>query len=123
MAALLGWLSVAQLVVVSFLVGLARVFFDIGYRTYLPAVIGKDQVLAGNSALEFVRASGQIAGPALGGLLVALVGAANVILVQVSTFSVSARGTLLVAAGLSGLAPIALYAGLRPGRHVHDLAR
>lgn len=44
MAALLGWLSVAQLVVVSFLVGLARVFLDIGYRTYLPAVIGKDQV-------------------------------------------------------------------------------
>lgn len=103
-AALLGWLSVAQLVVVSFLVGLARVFFDIGYRSYLPAVIGKDQVLAGNSALEFVRASGQIAGPALGGLLVALVGAANVILVQVGTFAVSALTLLGIRAHEPALA-------------------
>ena len=90
LAALLGVLSMWQLLVVSLLTGVARVFFDIGYRSYLPAVIGRDRVLAGNSSLEFVRASGQVAGPALGGILVSLLGAAAVLLVQAGTFAVSA---------------------------------
>ena len=37
LAAWLGVLTIAQLIVVSLLVGAARVFFDIGYRSYLPA--------------------------------------------------------------------------------------
>jgi MFS family permease len=90
LAALFGILSMWQLLVVALLAGVARVFFDVGYRSYLPAVIGRDRVLAGNSSLEFVRASGQVAGPALGGVLVALIGAASVVLVQAGTFAVSA---------------------------------
>lgn len=89
-AAVLGVLSVAQLVVVSLLVGVGRVFFDIGYRSYLPSVVGRDHVLAGNASLEFVRASGQIVGPGLGGVLVSVVSAANVLLIQAVTFAVSA---------------------------------
>jgi MFS family permease len=90
LASLFGILSMWQLLVVALLAGVARVFFDVGYRSYLPAVIGRDRVLAGNSSLEFVRASGQVAGPALGGVLVALIGAASVVLVQAGTFAVSA---------------------------------
>lgn len=89
-AAVFGMLTMAQLLVVSLLAGVARVFFDVGYRSYLPAVIGRDRVLAGNSLLEFVRASGQVAGPALGGVLVSLIGAAAVVLVQAGAFVVSA---------------------------------
>ena len=90
LAALFGMLSMWQLLLVSLLAGVARVFFDVGYRSYLPAVIGRERVLAGNSSLEFVRASGQVAGPALGGVLVSLIGAASVLLVQAGTFAVSA---------------------------------
>ncbi|WP_348789429.1 MFS transporter [Leifsonia sp. NPDC080035] len=90
LAALFGVLSVGQLLLVSLLTGFARVFFDVGYRSYLPSVIGRDRVLAGNSSLEFVRASGQVAGPALGGVLVTLTGAASVLLVQAGTFAASA---------------------------------
>ncbi|MET3565701.1 MFS family permease [Leifsonia sp. 563] len=90
LAAVLGLLTMAQLLVVSLLAGVARVFFDVGYRSYLPSVIGRERVLAGNSSLEFVRASGQVAGPALGGVLVSLIGAATVVLVQAGTFAVSA---------------------------------
>ena len=90
LAAAFGVLTVGQLLVVSLLAGFARVFFDVGYRSYLPSVIGRDRVLAGNSSLEFVRASGQVAGPALGGVLVTLIGAASVVLVQAGTFAVSA---------------------------------
>ncbi|WP_216853281.1 MFS transporter [Phytoactinopolyspora halotolerans] len=90
LAAAFDALTITQLVVVSLLSGVARVFFDIGYQSYLPSVVGKDHVLAGNSALETIRASGQIVGPGLGGWLVALIGAAHVVLIQAFTFAISA---------------------------------
>ena len=89
-AAVLGVLSVTHLVVVSLLTGFARVFFDVGYQSYLPSVIGKDRMLAGNSSLETIRASGEVVGPGVGGWLVTVLGAANVLVVQVVTFVVSA---------------------------------
>ena len=90
LAAAFGVLTIAHLVVVSLLLGVARVFFDVGYQSYIPSVIGKDQVLAGNSSMETIRASGQVVGPGLGGWLVAFIGAANVVLIQAVTFAVSA---------------------------------
>ncbi|MEV8213425.1 MFS transporter [Leifsonia sp. NPDC077715] len=107
LAALLGVLSMWQLLLVSLLTGVARVFFDVGYRSYLPAVIGRDKVLAGNSSLEFVRASGQVAGPALGGVLVSLIGAAAVLLVQAGTFAVSALCLMGIRAREEAPAPAA----------------
>lgn len=89
-SAWLGWLTMVHLLAISLLVGFARVFFDVGYRSYIPSVIGRDQVLAGNSAMEFLRAGGQVAGPGLGGALVSLIGAANVVAAQALTFAVSA---------------------------------
>ena len=89
-AALLGVLTIAQLIVVSLLAGFARVFFDLAYQSYLPTVVGKDGLLAGNSTMESVRAFGQVAGPGIGGWLVAVVGAANVVLLQAFTFALSA---------------------------------
>src|SRR3954470_20977004 len=53
-AALCGALTIAQLIVVSLLAGFARVFFDVAYQSYLPSVVGRDGLLAGNSAMETV---------------------------------------------------------------------
>lgn len=97
-AAWLGILTMAQLLAVSLAVGFARVFFDVGYQSYLPSVAGKQSLLGANSSMEFVRASGQIAGPGLGGLLVGLTGAANVILVQAGTFAASALSLIAIRA-------------------------
>jgi MFS family permease len=96
LAAVLGTLTIAHLVVVSLLAGFARVFFDVGYSSYLPTVIGKGKLLAGNSAMETLRASGQVIGPGLGGFLVSILGAAAVVLVQAVTFAVSAVSLLLI---------------------------
>ena len=90
LCAMANALTITQLVVVSVLAGVARVFFDVAYQPYLPTVIGRDAVLAGNSAMETARAGGQIAGPGLGGCLVTALGAANVVLVQAVTFAFSA---------------------------------
>src|ERR687893_29573 len=48
------------------------------------------QVGLGNASLEFVRASGQVIGPGLGGALVSVLSAATVVLIQAVTFAVSA---------------------------------
>ena len=95
-AGLAGLLTIEQLVVVSLLTGVARVFFDVGHQSYVPSVIGKDRVLAGNSVMETVRASGQVVGPGVGGWLVSLLGAANVVAVQAVTFAVSAMCLLAI---------------------------
>ncbi|GHD49188.1 MFS transporter [Mycetocola manganoxydans] len=96
LTALLGILTITQLVIVSLLSGVARVFFDVGYQSYIPSVLGRNRVLAGNSSLEMVRASGQVVGPGIGGALVAALGAASVILVQSVTFAVSAIALLAI---------------------------
>lgn len=98
LAAVFGVLTITQLIVVSLLAGLARVFFDVGYQTYLPSVVRPDRLLAGNSALETIRASGQVAGPGVGGWLVTMLGAANVVLIQAVTFAVSAASLLAIRA-------------------------
>lgn len=95
-AALLGVLTIVQLIVVSLLTGLARVFFDVGYQSYIPSVIGRERVLAGNSAMETLRSSGQVAGPGIGGALVSALGAASVVLIQSVTFAVSAVSLLAI---------------------------
>ena len=97
-ASLVGILTLTQLIVVSLLVGAARVFFDVGYQSYLPTVSGPDRLLGANSAMETVRAGGQVAGPGIGGWLVSLVGAANVMLLQAATFAVSAVSLLAIRA-------------------------
>jgi len=96
LAALLGILTITQLIVVSLLTGFARVLFDVGYQSYLPSVTGRETVLAGNSSMQMVRASGQVIGPGLGGALVSLVGAASVVLIQAVTFAVSAASILAI---------------------------
>lgn len=98
LAAWWGWLSITQLMVVSLLAGIARLFFDVGYQSYLPALLGPGQVLAGNSAMETARAGGQFAGPGLGGWLVGLFGAANVVAIDAATFAVSAGSLLAIRA-------------------------
>ncbi|GAA2904863.1 MFS transporter [Nonomuraea rubra] len=98
LAALLGTLTIAQLVLVSLLAGVARVFFDVGYQSYLPSVVGRAGLLAGNSAMETVRACGQVAGPGAGGWAVTVLGAANIVLVQAVTFALSAASLLAIRA-------------------------
>jgi hypothetical protein len=75
-------------------------------------VIGRNRALAGNASLEFVRASGQVVGPALGGALVGVVSAAHVLLIQAVTFVVSALTLLGVRAREQKPAPSPTGPGL-----------
>ena len=66
----LGALTMAQLYVVGFLVGIATVFFDVAYQSYLPALVERQQLIDGNAKLEISRAAAQLGGPGLAGIAI-----------------------------------------------------
>ncbi len=63
-------LTLGQLYVVGFFVGVCTVFFDVAYQSYLPGLVERSQIIDGNSKLEVSRSAAQISGPGLAGLLV-----------------------------------------------------
>ena len=86
----LGVLTIWQLYAVGFVVGVGTVFFDVAYQSYLPALVGRDQIVEGNSKLEVSRAAANIGGPGLAGGLVELLTAPIAILVDAISFLFSA---------------------------------
>ena len=90
LAAALDVLTLQQLYVVALVAGTATVFFDVGYQSYLPSLVDRDQIVDGNSKLEASRAVAQVAGPGLTGVLVRFLGAPALIAVDAVTFLLSA---------------------------------
>jgi MFS family permease len=80
-------LTLAQLYVVGFLVGICTVFFDVAYQSYLPALVERNYIIEGNSKLEISRSTAQIGGPGFGGLLVQIFTAPYAILVDAASFA------------------------------------
>jgi MFS family permease len=89
-AALLGVLHLAQLVVVALVVGLATVVFDVGNSTFLPSIVSKEELTARNSLASGSAAATQMGGPAVGGVLVQLCGAAVSLVFDAVSYLVSA---------------------------------
>ncbi len=83
-------LTIWQLYVVGFFVGVCTVFFDVAYQSYLPSLVDRTQLVEGNSKLEVSRSASGLSGPALAGLLVDLLRAPVAILVDAFSFLVSA---------------------------------
>ncbi|MQY39807.1 hypothetical protein SRB17_78350 [Streptomyces sp. RB17] len=83
-------LSIALLVVVALVVGLANVVFDVGNASLLPSLVSKEELTRRNSLTSGSNAATQLGGPSLGGVLVQLLGAAATLLVDVVSYLVSA---------------------------------
>ncbi|MFJ2029886.1 MFS transporter [Streptosporangium sp. NPDC087985] len=83
-------LTLPQLYAVALGMGLATVFFDIAYQSYLPSLIAKDRLMDGNAKLEIVRSTAGVAGPGLGGGLIQLITAPLAVLVDAVSFLCSA---------------------------------
>ena len=72
--------TLAQLIVVVLLVSVGTLFIDVAYQSYLPTLVGREQLIEGNAKLGASQSVAQIAGPGLGGGLIELIGAANAVL-------------------------------------------
>jgi MFS family permease len=86
----LGVLTIWQLYAVAFVHGIGTVFFDVSYQSYLPALVGREQVVEGNSKLEVSRAAANIGGPGIAGGLVAALTAPIAVLADAISFLLSA---------------------------------
>ena len=83
-------LTIWQLYVVGFAVGVFTVFFDVSYQSYLPSLVNRDQLLEGNAKLEVSRSGTQLAGPGVAGALIAAVTAPVAVLLDAISFLGSA---------------------------------
>nr|BFD86675.1 MFS transporter [Streptomyces sp. Xyl84] len=116
LAAALGVLSLPQLIVVALVTGLASVVFDVGNSTFLPSLVGKEELTARNSLTSGTRAATQLGGPSLGGLLVQVLGAAASVVVDAVSY-------LLSAALMATLPQVAHPAQEGPRRGVGEMIR
>ncbi|ACU35389.1 MFS transporter [Actinosynnema pretiosum subsp. pretiosum] len=91
-----GVLTLAQLVVVSLLVGAATVMFDVAYQSYLPALVGRDQLVEGNTKLQTSQSVAHVSGPSLAGFAAQAFGAANGVLATGVGYLVSAWALLRI---------------------------
>ena len=96
LAAALGVLTMAQLYVVALATGVATVFFDVAYMSYLPLLVPPDQLADGNGKLQTTAQASMVAGPGLGGALVGLFGAAGAMAADAVSYLVSLSSLLLI---------------------------
>jgi MFS family permease len=83
-------LTMSQLYVVALLTGVFTVFFDVAYQSYLPHLVGRDNLVEGNAKLEAVRGVSQIGGPTLAGGLIQWLTAPVAMVVDSVSFLASA---------------------------------
>ncbi|OGO28314.1 MAG: hypothetical protein A2136_02520 [Chloroflexi bacterium RBG_16_54_11] len=93
---LIGILRVEILYVVSFLVGALSLFFNIAYRSYLPGLVRKEELVRANSRLELSNSVAEIIGPGAAGGLVQLIGAPLAIAADAISFLISAFSINLI---------------------------
>ena len=73
LAALFKILAIEQLYVVAASVGALTAVFQIADHAYLPALIGRHQLVEGNTKLETTDAVAEVGGPSLAGVLVDMI--------------------------------------------------
>src|SRR6266545_6652181 len=104
-AAMLGWLSMAQLYVVGFGVGSLNVICNVAYGSFLPSVVERSDLQEGNAKLALGGAIARVSGPGLAGVLVQVLTAPVAIAADAVSFVLSAVS--LVAIRVAETAPVA----------------
>ncbi|MFF8715048.1 MFS transporter [Streptomyces sp. NPDC015184] len=87
-----GLLTIPWLYAVALTHGVLTVFFDVAHISYLPHLVGRGNLVEGNSKLSAIRSVTSIGGPATAGPLVGWIGAPATLLV--SSVGMAASGVL-----------------------------
>ncbi len=86
----LGVLTLVQVYAVALVAGICTVFFDVAYQSYLPHLVGRDNLVEGNAKLQGTQSVAQVAGPTVAGVLVQTLTAPYAILVDAASYLWSA---------------------------------
>lgn len=84
-----GLLTVWWLYAVALVHGVLTVFFDVAYVSYLPHLVGRDNLVEGNAKLSAIRSVTSISGPGIAGPLVGWAGAPATLLVSAAGMAMS----------------------------------
>ena len=104
----LGWLSFAQLLVVSVIVAAARIAFNAASGAYLKTLVRPEDLLVANGRFESTTWTATTVGPPLGGAAIGVFGPVTTVLADAVSYLLSAAGI----AAIGGREP-------RPGRTGH----
>ena len=85
-----GALEMWHLYIVGAVVGVATVFFDVSYQSYIPVLLPGEQVGSANSKLEATAQIAHIGGPGLAGALLTIVSAPVLLLADGVSYVFSA---------------------------------
>ena len=85
----LATLTLTHLMIVSALLGLCTVFFDVAYQSYVPIIASKRSIGAANGRLEASYQVGHAGGPGLGGWLLGIIAPPLVYLLTALTYALS----------------------------------
>jgi predicted MFS family arabinose efflux permease len=88
--AVLGHLQIWHLLIVSGLLSMLSMLFDIAYQSYLPGLVGRERLIAGNSTLTATESVAEFGSVSIGGWLVQIFTAPFALLIDAVTFLLSA---------------------------------
>ncbi|HTC85973.1 MAG TPA: MFS transporter, partial [Candidatus Acidoferrum sp.] len=86
----LGLLSIGLLYAVALAVGSMTVFFSVACASYLTAILPPERLVAGNQWLEISDSGARVAGPSVGGAILAAAGAGAALSLDGLSYGVSA---------------------------------
>ncbi|MDF6045871.1 MFS transporter [Streptomyces sp. JH14] len=92
----LHWLGIGWLYVLGFLAGCCTVLFDVAGQAYLPRLVDREDLSAGNSLLGSSQSAATIGGPALGGVLIQWLSAPVAVCAASVSYLVSALNIWLI---------------------------
>ncbi len=85
-----GVLRMEQLYAVAFLNGALRTFFDIAYRSYLPSLVSRENLMEANSKLTASESVVEAGAFSIGGWIVQLISTMAAVVIDALSFLVSA---------------------------------
>ena len=88
----LGWLSYAQLLVVSVIVAAAKIAFNSASGAFLKALVRPEDLLVANARFESTTWTSTVVGPPLGGAAIGLFGPVTTVLANAVSYLLSAAG-------------------------------
>lgn len=83
-------LRIEQLYAVALAAGVLTIFFDVAYRSYLPTLVSRDELIEGNSKLAATASVSEFAGFSVSGWLVQIFSGPFAIFVDAVSFVISA---------------------------------
>lgn len=92
----MGQLDIWHVIVIEFVLGLATVFFDVAYQSFVPVLLPPEKIAGANSALETSNQVAGITGPGLVGGLLEIIRAPLLLIIDAFSYLVSAFSLLMI---------------------------